>query len=80
MMEDEYYYLRGRNLYRILSNNGRKAISKEVASTLSGDDIRALILALYRLNGDIVIESLANITLANDREPLGIDWRGFKIE
>ena len=79
-MEDEYYYLRGRNLYKILSNNGREPISQEIASSLSGDDVRALILALYRLDGYVVSKSLENITLVNDREPLGIDWRGLKIE
>ena len=40
----KYLELRGCNLYKRLTNDGKAAISKEVAATLSNDDLKAIIV------------------------------------
>lgn len=68
---DNYYYLRGRNLYKKLSFNGKMVISEEAAANLSSDDLKAMIIYFQHINDEVALKSLQNV-LAEDlmREPL----------
>lgn len=58
-MDREYYNLRGKNLWKQLTNNGMKPIDKEVIATLSNEDIEALILATRPTEEEATVKSLS---------------------
>lgn len=68
MMDKEYINLRGKNLLKQLTENGKKPIEKEVVATLSTEDIEALILAI-RSASDNTLSTLLEEHLR--REPEG---------
>ena len=73
-MDREYYNLRGKNLWKRLTEDGTKPIAKEVVATLSTEDIEALILATRPTGaGDNVANETLHFLLEEDlrRNPNG---------
>ena len=70
---DNYYYLRGVNLYKELTDNGKKALDRRAAAALSSDDLKALVIAIHHFKGrqEVALETLFAV-LDEDlkREPL----------
>lgn len=48
---DNYYYLRGKNLYERLTDSGKVALDQRAAAALSSDDIKALVIAIHHFKG-----------------------------
>ena len=71
---DNYYYLRGKNLYDRLTDSGKVALDRRAAAALSSDDLKALVIAIYHFKGrsEVALNTLKAV-LAEDlkRKPLG---------
>ena len=71
---DNYYYLRGKNLYDRLTDNGKVALDRRAAAALSNDDLKALVIAIHHFKGrnEVALNTLqAVLTEDLKREPLG---------
>ena len=75
----KYLEVRGYNLYKRLTKDGKAAISKEVAATLSNDDLKAIIVYIYAAHLDferdlVAYDSLQSVLSADlERNPLAAD-------
>lgn len=70
---DNYYYLRGKNLYDRLTDSGKVALDRRAAAALSSDDLKALVIAIHHFKGrsEVALNTLQAV-LAEDlkRKPL----------
>lgn len=71
--DDNYYYLRGNNLYKRLTDNGKTALDSKAAATLPSDDLTALIIAIHHFKGrsEVALNTLMVVLEeALKREPI----------
>ena len=69
---DNYYYLRGKNLYDRFTDNGKVALDRRAAAALSNDDLKALVIAIHHFKGksEVALNTLqAVLTEELKREP-----------
>lgn len=67
------YNAMGEKLFNRLTENGTKAINKEVVATLSTEEIEALIIAIRAVENKQTYETLSNLLDEHDRREPYID-------
>ena len=69
---DNYYYLRGKNLYERLTDSGKVALDRRAAAALSSDDIKALVIAIHHFKGRSEVALNTLMVILDDRASLSL--------